>query len=218
MREDKPTQSNFLPSPDAMDITDEKFKELADLTLKCIEAMVFDGKSKSLMPMLVVHHRKFVEGNMLSDMEQTLVSISSDFNDGEVKRQTIRAIGNKFFEDKLFPVAVFMASEAWMSTLPEGTKEEDIDKQPMPRDDPNRKEVVMIAGRTTAGECTVGITIPFKRDANEFMVKDGEVITTDALEMYLLNNFFRGFFEKIVSKYTMEELEDMVAKYKGGRA
>lgn len=188
------------------------------MTLKCIEAMVFDGKSKSLMPMLAVHYRRFVEGNMLSDMEQTLVAIASDFNDGEEKRKTIRAIGNKFFEDKLIPVSVFMSSEAWMSQLPVGTKEEDIDKHPMPRDDPNRKEVVMIAGRTTAGECTIGITIPFKRDANEFMVKDGEVITTDALEMYLLNNFFYGFFERLMSKYTREEMLDIVSKYKGGRA
>lgn len=218
MRSDKPEKSNFLPPPEAMDITNEKFKELADMTLKCIEAVAFDGKSKSLMPMIAVHHRKFVEGNMLSDMEQTLVSIGSDFNDGEVKRQTMRAIGMKFFEDKLFPVAVFMASEAWMSQAPFGTSEEDIDKLPMPRDDPNRKEVVMIAGRTTGGECTIGITIPFKHDPNEFMVKDGEVITTDALEMYLLNNFFYGFFEKIMAKYTKEEMLDMVAKYKGGRA
>jgi len=215
MRTNEPEQQPFMPDPSAMDITDEKFKELCDMTVRMVEKVGLHGKEKSLMPVIFVHHRSIVEGGMLSDIEHTVVGIADGFNDGDKKREIVRKIGRKIWDQKLLPVAIFMASEAWMSHIDvKDKKNVDLDNLPMPSKDPNRKECLMIAGRTISYDCKIGIMIPIKRDENDYMHRDMDLeeIKTKDLDMYLLNHFFHGFFEKLVSKYSMEEMEQMAAK------
>lgn len=184
------------------DLTDEKFQELADITVSMVEAVAFKGDEKALDPVLFVHHRSFVEGGMMSDIEHSIVMIADGFGDEEHKRRTLRQIGARFFEEKLFPVAIFMASEAWMSTIDANDiKDVDLDKLPMPSQDPNRKECIMIAGRST--DCKIGVNIlniPIIHDKDGNMIRNGENVVTKELEMYLLNQFFHGFFEKVAGK------------------
>lgn len=216
-RDNEPKDNPFMPDPSSMDITDQQFMELCEMTVQMVNTVAFSGKEKSLMPVVFVHHRRFVEGNMLSDIEHTIVVIGQGFNDADEKRSVMKKIGAKFFDEKLFPVAIFMASEAWMSMInlkDRDKKDFDISKLPLPSKDPNRKECIMIAGKTTSGDCNIGIMIPIKRDENEYMQRDGEETRTKELETYLLNQFFHGFFHKIANKYTEEEKLDMVSKYR----
>lgn len=202
-----------------MDITDGKFKELTDLTVSMVEDTEL-GKNKDMAPMLMVHFREMTQepGKQMevSDIQGAIVVIAGGFDD-KTKNTTVRAIGKQFFDKKWFPVAVFMVSESWVSHI----APEDLDNpdRPMPRDDPNREECIMIAGRTPAADCKVGVSIPIIHDSNGIMTRKGENIVVNELEMYLLNQFFHGFFKTITTKYTKEQMEDMVAKYKsGGRA
>lgn len=203
-----------------MDITDEKFKELTDLTVSMVEETEL-GKHKDMAPMLMVHFREMIiepgKQMEISDIQSAIVVVAGGFDD-KTKNQTVRAIGNQFFEKKWFPVAVFMVSESWVSHI----APEDLDNpdRPMPRDDPNREECIMIAGRTPAGDCQIGVSIPITHDSDGVMIRKSENIVVHELEMYLLNQFFHGFFQKVMNKYkTADALEDAIAKYrKGGRA
>jgi hypothetical protein len=203
MRTNEPEQKPFMPDPSYMDITDEKFQDLTDITVKMVEETEL-GKSKDMAPMLMVRFREFDDKFMPSDIQGAVIVVAGGF-DPDTKQDILRSIGRMHFEKRWFPVAVFMISEAWMSSI----TQEDYDKQGgvsvMPSQDPNRKECIMIAGRTTNGDCKVGVNIPIVHDKDGIMIRDGENMVTKELEMYLLNEFFWGFFEKVAGKGNDDE-------------
>lgn len=201
MRSNEPTNKPFIPDPDAIEITDEKFQELANQTVKMIEELELgtDGMS----PKMFIHFRTLEEGGMLSDIQSAVVVIAGAFNNDN-KHELIAGIGRQFFEKRWMPVAVFMGSEAWMSNI----KPEDLkaDAYVQPSKDPNRKECLMIAGRTSTNDgCQIGIMIPIKRDEKNNMVRDGENTVTKEIDSYLLNHFFYGFFEKVADRIAKEK-------------
>jgi hypothetical protein len=200
-RSNEPKDKPFIPDPDAIEITDEKFQELADQTLKMIEELELgtDGMS----PKMFIHFRTLEEGGMLSDIQSAIVAIAAPFNNDN-KHDLIAGIGRKFFEKRWMPVAVFMGAEAWMSDI----KQEDYDAVTFvpPSKDPNRKECLMIAGKTSTNDgCQIGIMIPIKRDEKNNMVRAGENTVTKEIDAYLLNHFFYGFFEKVANRIANEK-------------
>lgn len=210
MRNNEPTQSAFAPDLSAMDISNEQFDKMTEQTVKMVENLGLNAES--MMPKLVVHHRHLVEGGMLSDISATLIAIADGFNDSNEKRQLLRNLGRKFYKDMEVPCAVFMASEAWTSVK----IKENLNDGLMPSQDPDRKEVLIISGRTMEGECKVGVSIPVRRDDKNIMRRDGEnaVFKNSNIEMALLNQFLIGFFEPIMKKFSKEQLEEMA---KGSR-
>lgn len=215
MRSDKPKGYKYkaLPPPEAMDITDDKFKELTDLAVRMVEEQEL-GKNKSMLTTLIVHFREFVDGDnqvTLSDIQSSIVIIAGTFNN-ETKQPTVQAIGKEFFEKKWFPVAVFMVSESWVSEV--SAEEIDLPDRPMPSQDPNRKECIIIAGRTPAtDDCKVGVMVPIIHDDDGNMIRAGENTVTNELDTHLLDQFFVGFFEPITSKFTKQQMEDMIEEY-----
>lgn len=202
MRENKPKNKPILPDRSSLDITDEKFDELTKLTVNMVENVEID-KSKDFAPMLMVHFRQFNDDLTLSDIQSAIVVVAGGFNP-DTKQDILHSLGNEFFNRKHFPVAVFMISEAWMSHIkPEEYKAGA--PRLMPSEDPNRKECIMIAGRTVYGECKVGINIPIIHDAEGIIRRDGENAVTKELEMYLLNNFFHVFSQVAGKVETTDE-------------
>jgi hypothetical protein len=205
MRSNEPEHKYVVSDTSAMDITDHKFDEMTNLTVKMVEDLGLN--TASLMPTLIVHHRHFEENGMLSDMTSTLIALDVDFSDGDEKRELLRKLGRKFYMDKEIPAAVFMASEAWMSKK----VKENADDGLLPRDDPDRKEVLTIAGRTMMGECKVGVFIPVKRDGKDIMRRDGEntVFKNKNIGTFLLDEFLNGFFESTMKRFSKGQLEEM---------
>lgn len=199
MRDNEPENKPLMPDASCIDITDEKFQELTDITVKMVEGAEL-GKSKDMAPMLMVHFREFDKNFMPSDIQSAVIVVAGAFEPNN-KQSTLQAIGSKFYEKKWFPVAVFMIAESWMSEVKAEDYKKDGHVSVMPSEDPNRKECIMIAGRTTGGECKVGVMIPIVHDEDGIMVRDGENTATKELEMFLLNYFFQGFFEKSVGRF-----------------
>lgn len=196
MRTNEPEQKPFMPDPACLEITDEKFQELTDITVSMVEEAEL-GKNKDMAPMLMVHFREFDQNMMPSDIQGAILVIAGGF-DTDTKQDALRALGRQFFEKRWFPVAVFMIAESWMSHMSKEDYEKAGGVTVMPSEDPNRKECIMIAGRST--DCRVGVSIPIIHDKDGIMIRDGENVVTKELEMYLLNHFFHGFFEKVAGK------------------
>lgn len=191
------THGTFIPDTDAVDISDEELKEMARKATEIVTkiAVGTDGMN----PMVMVHYRDLAEDpSQLTDMKQVLVVIASDFNEDEEKREAMREIGIQCKDKKMIPCAVFMASEAWMSM--QDKKDVDANGFTRPRDDPNRKEVLIISGMTIKKEVIAGM-IPIKRDENNLIVKDGEPDFSMQCEAFLLSEFFNGYFESTKKKY-----------------
>lgn len=187
-----------MPPFEALEITDEKFKEIADTTLKVIEEN--DLGKGGMNPVLFIHSRPWL-GGQLGDIEGMVVVIDQEFNNAETKTKVLKQIGAQVSQMKLVPVAVFMASEAWVSM---GTKEQPPDMNRMPSQDPNRKECIMVAGKTIMKDCQIGMMILIKRDADGNMIRDGETTITNEIDTHLLNQFFTGYFEKAIGQKVRE--------------
>lgn len=198
MRSNEPVESRYVPDLSAVDISDQQFDQMTEQTVKMVEDLGLN--TVSMMPSLIVHHRHIVDNGALSDMSATLVGIGVDFNDGREKRNILRNLGRKFYDDHEIPCAVFMASEAWTSHKAKECLEDGM----MPSQDPDRKEVLLVSGRTIAGECKVGVSIPVKRDDKDIMHRDGKnmVFKNENIDMSLLNQFLVGFFEPAMKRFT----------------
>lgn len=210
MRTNEPTDKLFMPDPDSMDITDEMFQELTDITVEMVEETEL-GKNKDMAPMLMVHFREFDKSMMPSDIQGAVIVITGGFNP-DTKHDMLRALGLQFFDKRWFPVAVFMVSEAWMSSVAQEEYKKEGYVPVMPSQDPNRKECIMIAGQTTNSDCKVGVSIPIGHDKDGIMIRDGGNTVTKELDMFLLNHFFWGFFEKVAGRVKEEGGDDEDAR------
>lgn len=188
------TGSNFLPGPDCFEITDEKFKELFDGYSKMIEETSIGHDF--VMPCVSLHFRQLKDG-MPGDVEGALIGIDADFNEADDKQAILEKLGAQCLAKQWILVCAFMSSEAWQSTR-------DIkDPQPdmRPRDDPNRQECIIIAGRTLMGECKRACMIPVGRDKDNKFIKSGDVIFTNDIETFLLDHIFIGFNNAISAHF-----------------
>jgi len=186
------TGGSFIPDPSCFEITDAEFNKNFDIFCEITKDIAL-GKG-GYCPTISLHYRKIVENGMPGDVESALVVIDEDFNDAEAKRKTLREIGRQAFSNHCVPVAVIMASEAWASF---GTNDNPPDPGIPPSKDPNRKEIIGIAGRTLMGECRKGCIIPVGRDKYNNFVEDGEIIITSEVETYLLDEVLVGFQEAL---------------------
>lgn len=198
MRTNEPTDKQFMPDPDSVDITDEKFQELTDITVKLVEDC--DLGKKGMCAALMVHFREFNDQSMLGDINHAVIVLAGGMADEEQKYETFKEVGRECFRKRWWPVAVFMAAESWSSLKP--------DQYPQASKDPDRTECIAIAGRTISEDCKVMVVIPLGRDKDGNMIRAGENIVTKEVEMYLLNHFFWGFFEKVAGRVKEEGGED----------
>lgn len=192
------TSGAFTPDISSVELTDEKLKEMAEETTQAIikTAVGTDGMN----PQIMVHYREMSEDDhsQLTDLKQMIVVIATDFNDQDVKYQVLQGIGRKCYSEHMIPCAVFMASEAWMST--QTKKEVDEKGFTRPSEDPKRKEILIVSGMTISKD-VIGTMIPIRRDENGLIVQDGEPDSSMQCEAYLLSHFFVGYFNGVGRKH-----------------
>lgn len=133
-------------------ITDEQFK--ADADEAALAAKEFAIGQKALAPHLFVHYYNADRlTNPSEPISHDCVAIHADFNDWDEKSRLLRKLGGDYLAARRIPVSVYFISEAWMSTRDKSSVRLDEDGQPiadcMPRDDPDRTEVITMAGMAT---------------------------------------------------------------------
>jgi hypothetical protein len=205
MRTDTPEGAGFfLQGPEAMDITDEKFNEMTKTVTEMLEVHL--GVRDDISPVIFVFFKtldKQSDGKtyMLSDIEMAIFIIGSDFNEHNEKMTITRGIGEECFKNKYLPVAAFMASEAWVSTVKVDDYKPDMRMNVTPpSQDPNKKECIIIAGKTPFNDCKVGVMIPVRRNDKNIMERDGDnSVVKEELKSPLLNQFFIGFRDAALS-------------------
>lgn len=189
--------------PASLDISSEKFEEMSASAVKFIESQLGED---TMMPHFLVWARPMVKGMAaLGDVELSVYAIAQDFTDPHIKRGLLRSIGLRTYDENLAPVAVFMASEIWVATVPGG----ETMKHKMPSEDPNRKEALMATGigLNSDGKFDyISTMIPIRRDEKNLMQRDGENQTMTMGDGGLLMEFFNGFFEVIRKKPQAGEL------------
>jgi hypothetical protein len=163
---------------------DECFISRADFESRlkqCIDVTVdrLSDKPESLIPQLVI-----VGKSMSGEVGLTVCMLAVDFNEDNEKRGTLFGMGYKFYENEEVPLAIFLATEAWLSHK----------KGMEPRQDPDKEEVIVIFGLSWNGEHQSMVHIPVSRENGKLIA--GAVQTHEAdgkVECFLLRHFFQGF-------------------------
>lgn len=188
MRDNQPSDETPLPafSRDAFELTEEKFDGMMKSAWESM-AGVMKGDT-SLSPVVFVFYKEIEEEMQIGDTKLAVLVIANDFNDSDTKRATLRQIGEMCYGKQWFPIAAFLGSEAWMG--------HDINLRPS--EDPNRVEIITLAGISMDGDYTKGRMAKLVR-AEDQTISMGEDFAPPegaVAEAPLLKQLFVGFGQK----------------------
>ena len=125
-----------------------------------------------------------------------LAAVLASFNEAREKRHAMRSLGREFRKKKEFPLCVAVATEAWIS------EQSAAAAFVQPRDDPNRREGLVVFASTFDKSRRVVASRTITRDGAR-MVPAGHWHLLDAVvETSLLDYFFAGWLG-------VETLEDL---------
>lgn len=173
---------NTPTKPPNITMTAAEFDEFVDSNLNFLRSLLAD-KPEGIMPHFFVQ-----TVDMKGESTVNVFVIAGGFNDFEEKKKILQGIGQQVYANKEIPVVVALACEAWVATNPP--------KGTMPRDCPNKREVLLVAAKDFAAKHSKLVTIPVKRDANNKMQAADEPSMKGEdgkLQSPILDHFFRGF-------------------------
>lgn len=146
-------------------ISDDEFRAETE---RCGANLMPEPGDDGVTPHLLVLHRQ-------PDMEMAydFYVMPDAFGETDTKYNTLEAIGSILGEEHKAVVAIFLVSEAWLSTC----TTDEVEKHPYRKagDDPNRQEAAIVAGRTLDNRHSMSMSI-LNRDG------DGNIRTVGATE------------------------------------
>jgi hypothetical protein len=194
VQSDMPDLSKFIA-------TKEDLTYLVEHVTGFVTDFLKESRHSGFCPML------FVLAKTKEDPDRPTIMVfmlDGDFNDKDARRQTMRNIGYQLFEMEVVPIGAVMASEAWRVKMKEGSKREDIP------DDlgkcPDREEILGVCGTTLANKISCMAVMIIDRDIGDNTIIPGAFSPTifskkGELETNLLNQLWRGFFEKFLEAF-----------------
>jgi hypothetical protein len=172
-------------------LTDEAFHTYVRNHVKFTLTHI-DGH-ESLIPELVIITRDHDGKDAM-----TLCALAVPFNEDHEKLAVLFTLGKQMYDEKKVTLAVILASEAWMSTIPKDAKPPFV----QPRYDPNRKEHIIVVGSGLLERQRLFVFTPITRDDKNLMRIDGESMEIPEARFPLLEHFWRGFFHSILPRQT----------------
>lgn len=166
----------------------EKVLEQIDGIVGFARRFYNEGHDFSPMFELVLRNKK--------DEINRVVLVLADYETTEKRFEIIEALGKKVAKGVLpqaigcTPEGIFTASEAWVSIYP---KDVDMNKMPMPRNDPNRKEMFIIAASTIEGE-NYFKALEIKRGDKIELIESKEASDWESMDNRLHKRFWDGYF------------------------
>lgn len=129
------------------------------------------------------------------------IMVTPGFEDGDQKSKIMIAMGVEAAKSDSFLAAVYLVTGAWMSRQISGEEKPDV----QPSEDPNRAEVVVVAGITIDSRQNWA-TILVERDAAKLMAP-GTVVSNpyigdeaDSIDNALLTKFMMGYCLGVLGK------------------
>jgi hypothetical protein len=177
-------------------------KEFKEQTQECIECLLPNIGDTGVMPKLLTLSLDGENGGFKIDL---FVINDNNFNDYDCRAGIIRKIGRECAEKRSHVCAVFLISEAWLSKQ-DGKKPR---KYKQAEDDPNRKEIALIAGKTI-GQHSSLTTAELSRDARKNISKIDEPQTkydferTGYFQSELIDGFWKCYLQLVAHRFMRE--------------
>ena len=181
---------------------ESELKALADEAEKWVSSCLEKGDCDGWSPKLMISTFSCEQGNAPdfdTKCDLLVVAIVGNFTEEEEKRGALTEIGRKLWEEKQFPVACLLTSEAWSVTRRKGDNN-DLE----PRHDPMRRECIIISGTSAttglAGKPATQSELMVVRDVPDGPMKPDPDSPkwSRATGGYcnILKHFWRGVYQK----------------------
>jgi hypothetical protein len=131
----------------AVDISEADFLELFESHKETTAKVLSDGGIKGFAPLLDI-----LTVNAQGVKDRIVFGVDMDFNEWSEKAKVMHMVAQKIFDEKRVPVCAILSSECWVS---EQKKDANGDFM-RPRNDPDRKEAVNVAGMTLMKRQNIG--------------------------------------------------------------
>ena len=145
-------------------------------------------------PMVVID-TKDKDGSNPETIAVMLV-VGKIWDETEAKNTIMRKLATKVYQQGKVPIAIHLISEAWISSR---DKDDDSPIE-MPRDDPNRREAIIVATVSLDGKFRLST-----RPKNDRMVLWN---TMDGGESELLSHFYRQY-----ARHMIEDIDGGITKH-----
>lgn len=175
----------------SMGLTESEFMEKAQMCLDWVQNVEIG--SEDVTPTFIVLHKEvdLAAKKVGEEVHMNIYKLATnEFNTHDGKRKLFEAIATDHFNNRHFPVATFLVSEAWVSSVKLKDMPKDFVPTP-PSDDPNRTEAIMIMGMAYPLQKNYMATIRIMRNADGIIGQVGEpVIAYDKMSLPLLMLFW----------------------------
>jgi hypothetical protein len=177
-------------------MSDEQFNDALKAHADAARNMLTGKQRKEFgAPLLITHELTVNEETGEPDGPEeakAVVHVLEDFG-GEEGRMLLDALGRMKAREEVMPIACFVVAEAWVAVW---ASDEPFPYE-QPRDDPERREIVTVAGMTIQGHVNYG-SIALSRDAEGYLVAgESEVYGYGEAGPKMGNNlgaaFYRGY-------------------------
>lgn len=166
----------------------ERLLELCRRHAEAARSALLGGKQASLCPMLLVVSRRPGSEDDIAE----LICVAGGFNTEEEKVDVMRLAGRRAYEARTVPVAAVLASEAWVAAQKVG------EPRCQPKDHPQRREVVVVAGTVLGHRHNAVGRMPVTRNGRGGIVLGAlDGFQTAGVTLPLLQEVWRGFFAPV---------------------
>lgn len=191
------TKKKKEPAVNPYLVPDEQFNGYLDQAIAYIEGVLEKGDCVDFIPTMMVY------GHSVDNDTRVLYHcLLANFN-MEKRHETLRQLGAKFARDGILAVCIIFLTEAWQSVAP--LDEANLEyPRVMPRDDPNRIEIVQAAGLTYDQRSSMGRVVVTRDKKNNMVMGKKEVYYYGGdvkMENVICRSFYQGQAQVLVSAH-----------------
>lgn len=166
---------------------DSEFNAALESAANSARGLLLTTRPRSFTPMM--HLCQFSLDGATGELTPFMtIVLLSGFN-MDLRRQTLDKLGAQMGRDMAIIRAAFFLSEAWVSMQPANEPR----KYRLPEDDPNRQEVITVAGLTLDGRAAMA-KIDVRRDKSERMIPGEITLLLVSSEVKVKNAIVGAFF------------------------
>jgi hypothetical protein len=192
------------PNIEPLIATKEQLVDFVKEQMNWVTLYLTENPSETWMPCVMVHAKEDPEDTVGSRL---LFALPDAFINEQTKVFALFTLGRMVnVEHKMIPVMVALSSEVWMAH----------DSDYKPRNHPNRVEAISITA-TNIGfkECALATMIFGRNKAlgdkggeGIIVPKPWDELATDKVKPYVLEHFYRGYFEETAKQMGHGSLKD----------
>jgi hypothetical protein len=180
--------------------TEEEFKSAFRDHQRFVEETISEGDQTEVGPTLSI----LAKSSPTAEPTTIVVGIIGDFSDRDIRRVSLHELGERCFDEKMWPMAVFLSSEVNMTTVPNPTGKvptpQEVEQVMLNKHKYETKRGIGLVGMAADSSFAQAGFIEIERDYEGCIKpgKFGEIMDDGCgMDLSLLQYFWQGFLKNV---------------------